>query len=128
MRRCAYNFPVGLNPMCYIKQVFEKLKEHPNTQRQEGAESNRLETQALKSVIGARPALSHISSVALGSHGPSLSLNFFLVCKTRENNTAHNDTGVGDIISEVLSIISDAWQVLLKVSCYLENNLRTPRL
>lgn len=74
MRMCAYNFPVGLNTMCYIQQVFEKLKEHPNTQKQEGTESNRLETQALKSVIGARPALSRISSVTLGSHGPSLSL------------------------------------------------------
>lgn len=97
-------------------------------QRQEGTESNWLETQALKSVIGARTALSDISSVTSVSHVPSLSLNFFLVYKTRGNNTAHNDKGFGDTGSEVLSTISDVWQVLFKGSCYLENNLRTLRL
>ena len=87
-----------------------------------------METQALKSVIGARTALSDIRSVTSVSHVPSLSLNFFLVYKTRGNNTAHSDKGFGDTGSEVLSTISDVWQVLFKGSCYLENNLRTLRL
>ena len=97
-------------------------------QGQEGTESNWFEMQALKSVICARPALSDISSVTLVSHVPSLSLNFFLVYKTRGNNTAHNDKGFWDTGSEVLSTISDVWQVLLKGSGYLENNLRILRL